>query len=177
MKRYGYIALMLFCVWVLSSCSKDDDTLVVDEVWKAQNEEVFLAQTLAPGFSKLNSQSNAGFILYKVLKTGESKEQIYYTSKVKLYYKGTLINGTVFDDRSYEHGAPYAGQDGKGAEASGFIDGFSTALQNMHPGDKWTIWIPQQMGYGAAGSTGGSVTIEPYSTLIFDIEVVEVVQQ
>lgn len=177
MKRYGFIALMLLCVWALSSCSKDDGGLEVDEVWKLQNSEAFQAQILAPGFSKLNSQSNAGFILYKVEKTGESKEQIYYTSKVKIYYKGSLIDGTVFDDSSFEQGAPYAGKDGKGALVSNFVDGFSTALQNMHPGDKWTIWIPQQMGYGASGSSDNSSTIKPYSTLIFELEVVEIMQQ
>lgn len=171
MKRYGYLALMLLCVWVFVSCGKDDETLVVDEVWKARNEEAFLAQTLAPDFSKLNSQSNAGFILYKVVKTGESKEQIYYTSKVKLYYKGTLIDGTVFDDKSFENSS------GATFNVGEVVDGFSTALQNMHPGDRWTVWIPQQMGYGIAGSSGGSVTIMPYSTLIFDIEVIEVVKQ
>lgn len=171
MKRYGYLALMLLCVWVFASCGKDDETLVVDEVWKARNEEAFLAQTLAPDFSKLNSQSNAGFILYKVVKTGESKEQIYYTSKVKLYYKGTLIDGTVFDDKSFENSS------GATFNVGEVVDGFSTALQNMHPGDRWTVWIPQQMGYGIAGSSGGSVTIMPYSTLIFDIEVIEVVKQ
>lgn len=172
MKRHGYIVLMLLCVWVLSSCSKDDDTLVVDEVWKIQNEEAFQAQILAPGFSKLESQSNAGFILYKVEKTGESKQPIYYTSKVKVYYKGSLIDGTVFDDRSFENSS------GATIEKVGdMVDGFSTALQNMHPGDRWTVWIPQQMGYSVTGSTAGSVTIKPYSTLIFDIEIIEILEQ
>lgn len=174
MKRYGYIALMLLCVWALSSCSKDDEVLEVDEEWKVLNEEAFAAQTLAPDFSKINSQSNAGFILYKVIKSGESKEQIYYTSKVKVYYKGSLIDGTVFDDKSFENSS------GSTFEVGNVVDGFSTALQNMHPGDRWIIWIPQQMGYGIAGSsnsTPGSVTIKPYSTLIFDLEVIEVVKQ
>lgn len=171
MKRHGYIVLMLLCVWVLSSCGKDDDTLVVDEVWKIQNEEAFQAQILAPGFSKLESQSNAGFILYKVEKTGESKEPIYYTSKVKIYYKGSLIDGTVFDDQSFENSS------GASFRPSEVVDGFGTALQNMHPGDRWTVWIPQQMGYSVAGSTTGSVTIKPYSTLIFDIEIVEIVEE
>lgn len=179
MKKYWHIALMLFCVLMITSCKDDEDTLEVDEVWKAQNEEAFQAQVLVPGFEQLKSQSNAGFILYKVLKTGESKEPIYYTSKVKIYYKGTLIDGTVFDDRSFEVGAPYVGSDGKGAAVSGFVDGFSTALQNMHPGDRWEIWIPQQMAYGASGqkSSSGSVEIKPYTTLVFDLEVVEVMEE
>ena len=83
-----------------------------------------------PGFEQLSSQSNAGFILYKVLKTGESKEPIYYTSKVECYYKGTFIDGTVFDDKSFEAGAPAE------LTVSDMVDGFATALQNMHPGDR-----------------------------------------
>ena len=106
MKKYWHIALMLFCVLMITSCGDDDEALEVDEVWKVQNEEAFQAQMLVPGFEQLKSQSNAGFILYKVLKTGESKEPIYYTSKVECYYKGTFIDGTVFDDKSFEAGAP-----------------------------------------------------------------------
>ena len=70
MKKYWHIALMLFCVLMITSCGDDDEALEVDEVWKVQNEEAFQAQMLVPGFEQLSSQSNAGFILYKVLKTG-----------------------------------------------------------------------------------------------------------
>lgn len=176
MKKYWHIALMLLCVLMITSCGDDDKALEVDEVWKVQNEEAFQAQMLVPDFTKLNSQSNAGFILYKVLKTGESKEPIYYTSKVKIYYKGSFIDGTVFDDRSFEHGEPYTTQRG----VFEFVDGFSTALQNMHPGDKWLIWIPWQLGYGEAGSvnsTTGAVIVKPCTTLIFEVEVVEIVEE
>lgn len=70
-----------------------------------------------------------------------------------------------FDDRSFEAGEPAE------LTVSDMVDGFATALQNMHPGDRWEIWIPQQMGYGSAGrSASGSVIIKPYTTLIFDLE-------
>ena len=78
MKKYWHIALMLFCVLMITSCGDDDEALEVDEVWKVQNEEAFQAQMLVPGFEQLSSQSNAGFILYKVLKTGEPKSPIYH---------------------------------------------------------------------------------------------------
>ncbi len=173
MKKYWHIALMLFCVFMITSCKDDEDTLEVDEVWKAQNEEAFQAQMLVPGFEQLSSQSNAGFILYKVLKTGESKEPIYYTSKVELYYKASFIDGTVFQDKSYEAGAPYITEKG----VFEFIVGFSTALQNMHPGDCWEIWIPQQLGYGSAGDKRGDVIIKPYTTLIYEVEVVRIIEE
>ncbi len=172
MKKYWHIALMLFCALMISSCGNDDDDAQeVDEVWKAQNEEAFQAQMLVPDFEQLSSQSNAGFILYKVLNTGESTERIYYTSTVECYYKGTFIDGTVFEDKSFEAGAPAE------LTVSDMGDGFATALQHMHSGDRWEIWIPQQMGYGSTGSTSGSVTIKPYTTLIFDLEVVRIVEE
>lgn len=174
MKKYWHIALMLLCVLMITSCGDDDKALEVDEVWKVQNEEAFQAQMLVPDFTKLNSQSNAGFILYKVLKTGESKEPIYYTSTVKCYYKGSFIDGTVFDDSSFEAGEP------KSFVVGEMTDGFATALQNMHPGDKWLIWVPWQLGYGEAGrvnSTTGAVIVKPCTTMIFEMEVVEIEEE
>ena len=77
-----------------------------------------------------------------------------------------------FDDRSFEAGEPAE------LTVSDMVDGFATALQNMHPGDRWEIWIPQQMGYGSAGrSASGSVIIKPYTTLIFDLEVTRIVKE
>lgn len=174
MKKYWHIALMLFCVLMITSCGDDDEALEVDEVWKVQNEEAFQAQMLVPGFEQLSSQSNAGFILYKVLKTGESKEPIYYTSKVECYYKGSFINGEVFDDRSFEAGEPAV------MEVYKMTDGFATALQNMHPGDKWEIWVPSQLGYGEAGYKNpntGTVVVKPCTTMIFEMEVVGIVEE
>lgn len=46
MKKYWHIALMLFCVFMITSCGDDDEALEVDEVWKVQNEEAFQAQML-----------------------------------------------------------------------------------------------------------------------------------
>ena len=174
MKRFGYIlAMLLGLLFVGSACSDDDDdnTLEMDEEWRQLNDDAFAAQAQNSEFRKLESQSGAGYILYKVLKQGESTERIYWTSTVELYYKGTMIDGTVFDDHSFEHGEPAQ------FTPSGVVDGFGTALQHMHPGDRWEIWIPQQMGYGTSGSTSGSVTIRPYTVLIFDLEVTRIVKQ
>ena len=51
MKKYWHIALMLFCVLMITSCGDDDEALEVDEVWKVQNEEAFQAQMLVPGIA------------------------------------------------------------------------------------------------------------------------------
>ena len=178
MKKFWHIALLIICTFVVSSCGDkdDDDYLEVDEAWKTQNIEFFENLMRDPSFEKLYSQSNAGFILYKVLKEGKSKEQIFYTSKVSLHYKGSFINGDVFDDHTFEAGEPYTGTDGKGAPVNGFVDGFATALQYMHPGDVWEFYVPYQMGYGEKGRKGRP-NILPYTTMHYVVEIVELMEQ
>lgn len=93
MKKYWHIALMLFCVLMITSCGDDDEALEVDEVWKVQNEEAFQAQMLVPGFEQLSSQSNAGFILYKVLKTGGVRSRFIIRARWNVIIKGRLLMG------------------------------------------------------------------------------------
>ena len=85
------------------------------------------------------------------------------SSTVRTHYEGTLINGEVFDS-SYKRGQP--------AEfpVGGVIAGWTEALQLMQEGAKWRLYIPSNLAYGerAAGS------IPPHSTLIFDIELLQV---
>ena len=85
------------------------------------------------------------------------------SSTVRTHYEGTLISGEVFDS-SYQRGEP--------AEfpVGGVIAGWTEALQLMQEGAKWRLYIPSNLAYGerAAGS------IPPHSTLIFDIELIEV---
>ena len=86
-------------------------------------------------------------------------------STVKTHYHGTLLDGTVFDS-SYERGQP--------AEfpVNGVIAGWTEALQLMPVGSKWKLTIPYQLAYGENGA-GGS--IGPCETLVFDIELLEIV--
>lgn len=90
MKKYWHIALMLFCVLMITSCGDDDEALEVDEVWKVQNEEDFQAQMLVPGFEQLSSQSNAGFILYKVLKV-RVRSRFIIRARWNVIIKGRLL--------------------------------------------------------------------------------------
>lgn len=86
------------------------------------------------------------------------------TDYVKVNYRGTLLNGTVFDS-SYERNEQNTFQ------VENLIPGWQEALQLMKPGAKWKIFVPPQLGYGSKGAGG---VIEPNSTLIFEIELVEV---
>lgn len=87
------------------------------------------------------------------------------TDKVKCHYHGTLVDGTVFDS-SVERGEP--------AEfpVSGVIQGWVEALQLMQVGSKWRLFVPSNLGYGERGAGG---VIGPHATLIFEVELLEIV--
>mgnify|MGYP001812544079 FL=1 len=89
------------------------------------------------------------------------------TDKVKVHYRGKLINGKQFDS-SYDRGQPAT------FGVKGVIPGFSEALMLMKPGSKWKVFIPSDLGYGARGA--GS-NIGPNETLVFDLELLEIVKQ
>ena len=101
---------------------------------------------------------------YEVLVTGDG-EKPTAASTVKTHYHGTLIDGTVFDS-SYDRGQP--------AEfpVGGVIKGWTEALQMMTVGSKWRLAIPYNLAYGEQGAGGA---IGPYQTLVFDVELLEIV--
>ncbi len=98
---------------------------------------------------------------YVVLTEGGG-EKPSANSTVTVHYEGSLVNGKVFDS-SYKRGAPAT------FGVQQVIKGWTEALQLMPVGSKWRLFIPQELGYGSRGS-GGS--IPPYSTLIFDVELI-----
>ena len=101
---------------------------------------------------------------YKVIKAGNG-EIPTKESSVKVNYKGTLIDGTEFDS-SYKRNAPAT------FRADQVIKGWTEALTMMPVGSKWELYIPQELAYGSR-ETGG--LIKPFSTLIFEVELLEVV--
>ena len=100
---------------------------------------------------------------YEVLKEGNGK-QPKATDKVKCDYEGTLIDGTMFDS-SIKRGQPAV------FGVNQVIPGWVEALQLMSEGAKWRLYIPAELGYGAQGA---GEMIPPHSTLIFDVELIEV---
>jgi FKBP-type peptidyl-prolyl cis-trans isomerase FklB len=102
----------------------------------------------------------------KVIKSGDGKSP-KKTDVVKVHYHGTLIDGTVFDS-SVERMEP--------AEfpVDRVIPGWTEALMGMKVGDKWQIFIPAELAYGAAGSRDGR--IGPNSVLVFEVELLDIVE-
>ena len=96
---------------------------------------------------------------YKVLSSGDG-EQPKDTDTVTTHYKGTLIDGREFDS-SYKRNKPAS------FPVKGVIKGWTEALQLMHVGDKWQLFVPSELAYGA---TKRSELIQANSTLIFEIE-------
>ncbi|WP_372776843.1 FKBP-type peptidyl-prolyl cis-trans isomerase [Mangrovibacterium sp.] len=106
----------------------------------------------------------ASGLQYKVLVDGDG-EKPAPTDEVRCHYHGTLIDGTVFDS-SVQRGEPAV------FPVNGVIQGWVEALQMMTVGSKWRLFIPSDLAYGERGA-GGS--IGPNTTLIFDVELLEIV--
>ena len=101
---------------------------------------------------------------YKILKNGNGPKP-KASDTVKCHYEGRLINGAIFDS-SIRRGEP--------AEfpVSGVIAGWVEALQLMNTGSKWQLYIPSELAYG---SHGAGQSIGPNETLIFDVELLDIV--
>lgn len=100
---------------------------------------------------------------YTVIKEGTGKKP-KATDNVKCHYEGTLIDGTMFDS-SIKRGEPAV------FPLNGVIAGWTEGLQLMAEGAKYRFFIPYNLGYGARGA---GASIPPFSTLIFDVELIEV---
>ena len=101
---------------------------------------------------------------YEVITEGAG-EKPTATSKVRTHYHGMLTDGTVFDS-SVQRGQP--------AEfaVNGVIKGWTEALQLMNTGSKWRLTIPYELAYGEHGA---GAAIGPFATLVFEVELLEIV--
>ena len=120
-------------------------------------------------FLKENAQKEGVITLpsglqYKVLKQGDGAIA-KATDKVKVKYEGRLIDGTVFDSTDKHGGQPAT------FSPNQVIKGWTEALCMMPVGSKWQLYIPQELGYGPRGAGND---IPPYSTLIFDVEIIDI---
>lgn len=122
--------------------------------------EAFLAENA----KKAGITVTASGLQYEVIAQGTGAIPTA-TSKVKTHYHGTLIDGTVFDS-SVNRGQPID------FPVNGVIAGWTEALQLMPVGSKYRLYIPHNLAYGERGA---GASIKPYSALIFDVELIDIV--
>ncbi|MBO7049062.1 MAG: FKBP-type peptidyl-prolyl cis-trans isomerase [Bacteroidaceae bacterium] len=103
----------------------------------------------------------ASGLLYQVIKLGDGGPKPTADSDVEVRYRGELIDGTVFDEST----TPVT------LNLGSVIKGWTEGLQLMSVGDKYRLFIPYDLGYGEQGAGGD---IKPYSTLIFEVELVSI---
>ena len=193
MEKYFYMFLLLIMALSMASCSESDDTVEEFPDWQKNNEAYFTnmytsaKQKIASGDtswkvikcysmpeeSATYTSTPEQHIVVNVLQEGTGAGCPLYTDSVSCHYSGRLLPSTTYTDGFRFDQSWYGTFNEATAKpsrfvVSGLIDGFSTAIQNMHIGDHWLVYIPYQLGYGVTGSTN----IPSYSTLIFDITLV-----
>ena len=126
-----------------------------------QSENEFLAEnSKKPGINVTDSG-----LQYEVIQEGSGPKPAA-ADRVRVHYEGSLTNGTVFDS-SYSRGEPIE------FPLNGVIPGWTEGLQLMNTGSTYRLFIPSDLGYG---SQGAGPQIPPYSTLIFEVELLDIVQ-
>lgn len=127
-----------------------------------KNGEAFLIENAKREGIKVTESG----LQYEVLESGKG-DSPKASDNVEVHYTGKLIDGTVFDS-SVERGVPAS------FGVTQVIPGWVEALQLMHEGDKWRLYIPSDLAYGPNGAGG---VIGPNMTLIFDVELLRVIKK
>ena len=128
--------------------------------YKAEVNRVKGEKFLSDNALKENVDTTATGLQYTIISEGAS-EKVAVNDTVTVKYKGTLLDGTVFDEGEIP---------GHVSGSRGLIPGFDEGIRLVGEGGKAIIYIPSELAYGARGNRG----IEPNSVLIFDIEIVSV---
>lgn len=141
---------------------KKEKELLEDMKTKAEENKKKGAAYLAENAKKSGVKVTESGLQYKVVKAGTGKSP-KATDVVKVNYEGKLLDGTVFDS-SYERGEPVE------FPLNQVIAGWTEGVQLMKEGAKYEFTIPSELAYGETGNQG----IEPNSTLLFTVELLEV---
>ena len=169
---------------LLTSCSEDDDAEDEYANWPTRNSEFFdtLEDSLAAQPAQWVKIKNwsldpdtltaaTDYIYVKVIESGATDgPSPCYTDSVRIIYQGQLLptknssEGEIFDTSVYGEYSMATAASVKFL-VSGLTDGVATALQNMHRGDYWRVYVPYQLGYG----TSSSSSVPAFSVLTFDL--------
>jgi FKBP-type peptidyl-prolyl cis-trans isomerase FkpA/FKBP-type peptidyl-prolyl cis-trans isomerase FklB len=133
---------------------------------EAKKNEADGKKFLADNANKPGVKTTASGLQYLVIKQGTGPMP-KDTDVVRVHYTGTLLNGETFDS-SVKRGEPAT------FPLNQVIPGWREGLALMPVGSKYKLWIPSSIGYGEAGTPGGP--IGPHATLVFEVELLEIVK-
>ncbi len=186
------LPLLLFALLLLpTSCSEESDDVEEYPNWEKTNTDYWntlyaeATQRIAAGDTSWKiikkwsladtlHAANTQYIVVQVVNEGTGSGCPLYTDSVRVHYTGHLLPSTSYADGYQFDTSLTNGTTEETAAPAQFLvstltDGFATALQHMHIGDKWKVYVPADLGYG---STGSGTAIPGYSVLVFDIQLV-----
>ncbi|MDR0745152.1 MAG: FKBP-type peptidyl-prolyl cis-trans isomerase [Mediterranea sp.] len=171
-----YLLLVILFALSFVACDESEEMSKYAN-WKERNEAFMdsLARVYKPGgdLFRIEDERNKGaYIYYEKLDTAKTKKDPppFYTSKVTMFYRGMYINGDVFDE-NFSGDVPSDFDTPSTFGVNQVITGWTEILQIMHPDDRFKVYIPYKSGYGTSTSSSG---IMAYSTLIFDMKMVNI---
>jgi len=147
------VFLLLLIAMVFAACKKEDNSIPQSEI-----DDQIILDYLAE--NDLEATKHESGLYYKIIKEGAGL-QPSTVSQVEVYYKGYLINGSVFDETM---------QGSVIFQLYNMIDGWKIAVPLLKPGGRGLFLIPSELGYGSQGLYG----IPPNSVLVFEIDLVDV---
>jgi FKBP-type peptidyl-prolyl cis-trans isomerase len=157
--------ILLWCfslaLCAFMSCNSSDKSL---EKWRIANDDAYNAVKISPEWKTLDTIDGPSGVYYQDLTNPERELGNVYpieTASVVVNYTGRYYNDNVFDS-----GVKSA------FLVNNVVRGFGVALQKMRTGQKWKICIPYNLGYGYIGS----YTIQGYTTLFFEVELLQINQ-
>lgn len=186
------LPLFLFAFLLLPvSCSEESDEVEEFPHWEKTNTDYWnnlyaeATQRIAAGDTSWKilkkwslpdtlHAANTQYIVVHVLNEGSGSGSPLYTDSVRVHYTGRLLPSTSYEngyqfDTSFKNGSTAETSAPAQFLVSQLTDGFSTAVQHMHIGDKWEVYVPSDLGYG---DTGKGSAIPGHSVLIFEIQLV-----
>ena len=137
---------------------------IADMMAKGKKNAADGAAFLAANGKKPNIKTTATGLQYEVIAEGKGAKP-KPTDVVQVNYKGSLLDGTVFDD-SAQHGGPAT------IPLPQVVPGWREGISLMTVGSKYRFWIPAALGYGEQGTPGGP--IPPSATLVFEVELLDI---
>ncbi len=179
-RRWGVVvmgvSLFHLLTFSLMSCSEESDEEDEFDNWQARNEAVIDQWAANSSLRKIKcftkdqttTGTNSEYVYVEVLEEGSGTESPLFTDSVWVAYRAHLIPTTSYPegyvvDQSYTDDFSWETADvTKGAS---WIEGFATALMNMHVGDRWRVYVPYPLAYGSASATGRPA----YSNMVFEM--------